>query len=374
MRVALVHDYLNQMGGAEKTLLALAQIFPDAPIYTSMYEPSRVDKAFRALDIRTSFMQGLPFVKRHHQPFLPLYPLAMESFDLRAYDLVLSDSSSFAKGVVTRPETMHICYCYTPMRYAWGFQDYIERERIGTLGRIGLAPIMNWLRMWDYASAARVDAYIAISPVVAARIAKYYRRESVIVPPPVDVTRFQVSTRRDDYFLITSRLIPYKRIDLAVRAFTKLGLPLHIVGSGRDEKSLRRLAGPSVRFLGRLSDEQVSEQMAGCRAFIFPGEEDFGITPVEAQACGKPVIAYGAGGALSTVIEGVTGLFFREQTPDALADVVASFRDEQFDPQVIRRHAEQFDTARFAERLTRFIATRASAPPAPSMVGRSAGG
>lgn len=361
MRVALVHDYLNQMGGGEKTLLALAQIFPGAPIYTSIYEPSRVDNAFRSLDIRTSFMQGLPFVKRHHQPFLPLYPFAMESFDLRDYDLVLSDSSAFAKGIVTRPETTHICYCHTPMRWAWNFEDYIERERIGRMGRLALAPFISWLRLWDYASAARVDAYIANSPVVAARIAKYYRRESVIIPPPVDVTRFQVSTRREDYFLVTSRLVPYKRIDLAVRAFTKLGLPLRIVGSGRDEASLRKMAGPNVRFMGRLSDEQVREQMAGCRAFIFPGEEDFGITPVEAQACGKPVIAYGAGGALSTVIEGATGLFFREQTPEALAEVVSNFRDEQFHPLTIRRHAEQFDTARFAERLTRFIASRSSA-------------
>jgi glycosyltransferase involved in cell wall biosynthesis len=358
MRVALVHDYLNQMGGGEKTLLALARTFPGAPIYTSIYEPTRVDAAFESLDIRTSFMQRLPFVKRHHQPFLPLYPFAMESFDLRGYDLVLSDSSAFAKGIITRPETLHICYCHTPMRWAWNFEDYIERERIGGLGRLALTPFINWLRLWDYASAARVDAFIANSPVVAARIAKYYRRESVIIPPPVDVTRFQVSRRREDYFLITSRLVPYKRIDLAVQAFSKLGLPLRVVGSGRDEQRLRKLAGPSVRFLGRLSDEQVREQMAGCRAFIFPGEEDFGITPVEAQACGKPVIAYGAGGALSTVVEGVTGLFFKEQTPDALASVVATFRDEQFNPLVIRRHAEQFDTARFAERLARFVASR----------------
>lgn len=361
MRVALVHDYLNQMGGGEKTLLALTKIFPGAPIYTSIYEPSRVDKAFQSLDIRTSFMQRLPFVKRHHQPFLPLYPFAIESFDLRGYDLIVSDSSAFAKGIITRPETMHVCYCHTPMRWAWNFEDYIERERIGGLGRFALAPFINWLRLWDYASAARVDAFIANSPVVAARIAKYYRRESVIIPPPVDVSDFAVSPRREDYFLIVSRLVPYKRIDLAVRAFTKLGLPLRIVGSGRDERSLRALAGPTVKFLGRLSDQQVREQLAGCRAFIFPGEEDFGITPVEAQACGKPVIAYGAGGALSSVVEGVTGLFFREQTPEALAQVVAGFRDEMFNPLAIRHHAEQFDSSRFADRLTRFIASRSAA-------------
>ncbi len=358
MRVALVQDWLNQMGGAEKTLLAMAEVFPGAPIYTSIYDASRLDKAFRSLDIRTSFMQRLPFVKRHHQPFLPLYPFAMESLDLRAYDLVLSASSAFAKGVITRPETLHICYCYTPMRWAWSFQDYIEREHVGSLARLALAPFINWLRLWDYATAARVDAFIAISPVVAARIAKYYRRESVIIPPPVDVQRYTVSTRREDYFLIVSRLIPYKRIDLAVRAFTKLGLPLRIVGSGRDERSLRAMAGPTVKFLGRLSDEQVREQLAGCRAFIFPGEEDFGIAPVEAQACGKPVIAYGAGGALSTVLDGVTGQFFYQQTPEALASVVANFRDAMFDPATIRRHAEQFDTALFAERLANFVATR----------------
>ncbi|HEX8981485.1 MAG TPA: glycosyltransferase [Ktedonobacterales bacterium] len=364
MRVALVHDYLNQMGGAEKTLLALARIFPGAPIYTSIYDPSRVDKAFQSLEIHTSFMQGMPFVKRHHQPFLPLYPYAMESFDLREFDLVLSDSSAFAKGIVTRPETLHICYCHTPMRWAWNFEDYIEREHIGGLARMGLAPFINWLRMWDYASAARVDAFVANSPVVAARIAKYYRRESVIIPPPVDVTRFSVSTRREDYFLIVSRLAPYKRIDLAVQAFTKLGLPLRIVGTGRDEHSLKSMAGPTVKFLGRLSDEQVQEQIAGCRAFVFPGEEDFGIAPVEAQACGKPVIAYGAGGALTTVIEGLTGVFFREQTAESLAAVVANFRAEYFSSIAIRQHAEQFDTARFAERLTRFVSSRLNAPRA----------
>jgi len=361
MRVALVHDYLNQMGGGEKVLLALARMFPGAPIYTSIYEPSRVDEAFASLDIRASFMQRLPFVKRHHQPFLPLYPFAMESFDLREYDLVVSDSSAFAKGVVTRPGALHISYCHTPMRWAWNFEDYIERERVGWLGRRALAPFIHWLRLWDYATAARVDAFIANSPVVAARIAKYYRRESVVIPPPVEVSQVAVSTRREDYFLIISRLVPYKRIDVAVRACSKLGLPLRIVGVGRDERRLRALAGPTVRFLGRLSDTQKQEQLAGCRAFIFPGEEDFGIAPVEAQACGKPVIAFAAGGALWTVIDGETGLFFREQTTESLLSALANFRDDQFDPWVIRRHAEQFDTARFTERLGSFIAAQLDA-------------
>ncbi|HEX6542242.1 MAG TPA: glycosyltransferase [Ktedonobacterales bacterium] len=358
MRVALVHDYLNQMGGAERVLLALHTLFPDAPIYTTIYDPPRMDPAFRAMDIRTSFMQRLPFVKRHHQPFLPLYPFAIEHMDLREYDLVISDSSAFAKGVVTRSDALHICYCHTPMRWAWNFEDYVERERIGRFPRAALAPLIVWLRQWDYTTAARVDEFIANSANVAARIARYYRREATILPPPVETSRYTVASTRGQYFLVVSRLIPYKRIDLAVKAFTMLGLPLRIIGTGRDEAALRRLAGPSVQFLGWLPDEEVRAQMAGCRALIFPGEEDFGLVPVEAQACGRPVIAYGAGGALASMVEGATGLFFHEQTPEALAAAVLRFRDEQFDARVIRQHAEAFDTTRFLERFQRFVATR----------------
>ena len=284
-----------------------------------------VDPAFRSLDIRTSFMQRFPFVKRHHQPYLPFYPIAFEQFDLSAYDLVISDSSAFAKGVITRPDALHISYCHTPMRFAWSYESYVARERVGGLSRMALAPMMNWLRMWDVTTAARVDYFIANSPAVAARIAKYYRRESVYIPPPVDTSRFTVSRKRGDYFLIISRLIPYKRIDLAVEAFTKIGAPLRIVGSGRDEKELRAMAGRNITFLGRLSDQEAREQLAGCRAFIFPGEEDFGIAPVEAQAAGKPVIAYGAGGALASVLPGQTGVFFQQQTPQALANAVTNF-------------------------------------------------
>ena len=315
-----------------------------------------------------------------HQPFLPLYPYAFERLDLRAYDLVISDSSAFAKGVITRPDALHISYCHTPMRFAWNFENYVTRERVGGLSRMALAPMMNWLRMWDVTTAARVDYFIANSPAVAARIAKYYRRESVYIPPPVDTSRFAVSRKRGDYFLIISRLIPYKRIDLAVEAFTKIGAPLRIVGAGRDEKELRAMAGRNITFLGRLSDQEAREQLAGCRAFIFPGEEDFGIAPVEAQAAGKPVIAYGAGGALASVLPSQTGVFFQQQTPQALANAVTNFRDERFDPDVIRRHAEEFDTSRFAARLMSFIRVRAQsypalatqiAPPAPEQpVGR----
>jgi glycosyltransferase involved in cell wall biosynthesis len=363
VRVALVHDYLNQMGGAEKVLLALHDLFPRAPIYTSIYAPGRVDRRFRELDIRTSFMQRLPLVKKRHQPFLPLFPQAFERMDLRAYDLVISDSSAFAKGVVTRPETLHICYCHTPMRWAWSYEEYVERERLGRLARTLLPPFIARLRQWDYATAARVDYFVANSPAVAARIAKFYRRESVYIPPPVDTARFTVAPEHDDHFLIVSRLVPYKRIDLAVQAFSLLGSPLRIVGAGRDERRLRKLAGKNVTFLGRLPDEQVREQMAHCRAFIFPGEEDFGITPVEAQASGRPVIAYGAGGALAMVAEGTTGIFFRQQTIEALIEAVQAFRDEQFDAAVIRRHAEEFDTTRFQRRFLQFVEAKLADHP-----------
>lgn len=363
VRVALVHDYLNQMGGAEKVLLALTELFPSAPIYTSIYAPHRVDRRFRSMDIRTSFMQRLPLVKRKHQPFLPLFPQAFERMDLRGYDLVISDSSAFAKGVVTRPDALHICYCHTPMRWAWNYEDYVERERLGRLARTALPPFISRLRQWDYATAARVDYFLANSPTVVARIAKYYRRESTYLPPPVETARFAISAEHDDYFLVVSRLVPYKRIDLAVEACSRLNLPLRVVGAGRDEGRLRRMAGKSVRFLGRLSDEEVRAQLARCRAFIFPGEEDFGITPVEAMASGRPVVAYGAGGALATVVDGVTGLYFSRQTPEALTGALARLDSVAFDPRVIRRHAEEFDTDRFKRRFTQFVEAKMSAHP-----------
>ena len=366
MQIALVHDYLNQMGGAEKVLLALHDLFPQAPIYTSIYAPKRVDRRFRGMDIRTGFMQRLPLVKKHHQPFLPLFPLAFEQLDLRAYDLVISDSSAFAKGIVTGPDALHICYCHTPMRWAWNYQDYVERERLGRLARTVLAPTIVLLRQWDYTTAARVDYFVANSPSVAARIAKYYRRESVYIPPPVDTVRFDIRETHEDYFLIVSRLIPYKRIDLAIAAFNLLRVPLRIIGTGRDEQRLRRMAGPTVRLMGRQTDEEIRAQMAACRALIFPGEDDFGITPLEAQASGRPVIAYGAGGALASIVPGQTGLFFPTQTPEALAQVVAGFRESAFDPMSIRRHAQNFDTEQFKGRFMRFVEAKVAGHPALS--------
>ncbi len=357
MKVAIVHDYLNQMGGAERVVMALHEIFPEAPVFTSIYDPERVDAAFHKMDIRTSFMQKLPLVTKHHQPYLPFYPFAMEHLDVRGFDLVISSSSAFGKGVITRPETMHICYCHTPMRWCWNYDEYVEREQLGKVARKVLPAVISGLRVWDQTSAMRVDHFIANSPVVAERIRKYYRREAEVIPPPVEGHRFAFDpkTQPEDYFLVLSRLIPYKRIDLAIEVCTRLSLPLIVIGGGRDLERLKKLAGPTIRFMGRLSDEDVLHYYAHCRAFLFPGEEDFGITPLEAQASGRPVIAYGAGGALSSVIDGVTGCFFHEQTVDSLAEVLANFDEREFDPQTIRDHAMEFDLPRFKQRILDFV-------------------
>lgn len=363
MKVALVHDYLNQMGGAERVVLALHELFPDAPLYTSIYDPKRVDPAFQKIDIRTSFMQKLPFVMKHHQPYLPFYPFAMENLDLRGYDLVLSSSSAFGKGVIVRPETLHICYCHTPMRWCWNYREYVEREQLGGMARRLLPFLITWLRVWDQTSAMRVDHFIANSPIVVDRIQKYYRRESVFIPPPVEAERFlfDPATVPENYFLVLSRFAPYKRIDLAIQACNKLQLPLVVIGGGRDEQRLKAMAGPTIRFMGRLSDSEVLQYVAHCRAFLFPGEEDFGITPLEAQASGRPVIAYGAGGALASVIDGITGTFFREQTVESLAAVLAAFDERQYSPQAIRDHALEFDKPHFQRRILQFIETKMGA-------------
>ena len=362
MKVALVHDYLNQMGGAERVVLALHELFPDAPLYTSIYDPKRVDPAFQKIDIRTSFMQKMPFVMKHHQPYLPFYPFAMEGLDLRGYDLVLSSSSAFGKGVIVKPGTMHICYCHTPMRWCWNYHEYVEREQLGGMARRILPFLITWLRVWDQASAMRVDHFIANSPVVAERIEKYYRRDSVVIPPPVEASRFPFdpATQPGDYFLVLSRLAPYKRIDLAIQACNQLGLPLVVIGSGRDEKPLKAMAGLTVRFLGGLSDQEVVTYITHCRAFLFPGEEDFGITPLEVQVAGRPVIAYGAGGVLASVVEGVTGTFFYEPTAESLASVLASFDERQYHPQTVRNHALDFDKPRFQRRILQFIEAKMS--------------
>ena len=356
MRVAIVHDWLNQNGGAERVLEALHELYPEAPIYTSLYVPDRLPPGYRSWDIRTSFVQRLPFAKAHHQPFLPLYPLAFRRFDLSGFDLVISNSSGFCHGVRTPPETLHINYCLTPPRFLWEPEAYLARERVNGVARALLPGLVGRLRRWDAAAVDGVDCFVAISEAVRDRVSQCYRRESEVIYPPVETSAFPSSEQVGDYYLVASRLAPYKRVDLAVRAFTELGLPLVVVGEGRDAAALRAMAGPTVRFEGWVEGERLKELLSRCKAFILPGEEDFGIAPVEAQAAGRPVVAYAAGGAMETVVEGATGAFFHEASPAALAQAVRRLEGQAFDPAAIRRHAQQFDAAVFKERFTTFAA------------------
>ncbi len=343
------------MGGAEGVLEALVEMFPEAPIYTSIYWPEAMPAAYRAWDIRTTWMDRLPGIYRHHQLYLLFYPLAFGGLDLRGYDLVISNKSAFCLGVKTPPETRHVCYCLTPTRFVWDFKAYVDREHVGEAGRLLVKPFLGWLRRWERAAAERVDAFVAISDEVQGRIRRFYGRESAVVYPPVDTGRFTPTEHHDDYYLIVSRLIPYKRIDLAVRAFGELGLPLWIGGDGRDRAALQAIAAPNVRFLGRVPDKELGPLLARCRAFVFPGLEDFGITPVEAMAAGRPVIAFAGGGALDTVVEDVTGVFFQEQTVASLAGAVRRFDETAFDPATIRAHAERFDAKVFKAQMRTFI-------------------
>jgi glycosyltransferase involved in cell wall biosynthesis len=362
MNLALVHDWLNQIGGAEDVLETLVGMFPDAPVHTSMYWRQGMPATYRGWDVRTTWMDRLPGIYRHHQPYLPLYPVAFSRLDLSDYDLVLSNKSGFCHGVQTG-DAVHVCYCLAPTRYVWNFEAYAAREALARPLKIALRPVIAVLRRWDLQAAQRVDYFVAISREIRDRIRRYYGRESAIIHPPVETRRFHPSPEQDDYYLIVSRLIPYKRIDLAVRAFNQLERPLVIAGDGRDRGALEALAGPSVSFLGYVPDEELPELFARCRAYILPGEEDFCIAPVQAQAAGRPVIAYGAGGALDTVIAGETGTFFDDQTPDALAQTVRAFDSSTIDADACRVNAERFSAEVFREKLHRFLRERVPAAP-----------
>jgi len=356
MKVALVHDYLNQYGGAERVLEAFGQIFPKAPIYTLLYDKKRTGYAFEGREIHTSFMQKVPFVKSHHRPFLMLMPLAIEQFDLSGYDLVLSDSASYAKGVITSPRTLHICYCHTPIRYAWDdSHKYIEEFGYSSLIKKVIPFFMNYIRVWDEQAAQRVDKFIANSQFVSERIRKYYNRESEVIHPPVKADLFYIAPKPEEYFLMVGRFLPYKRFDLAIKAFNHLGWSLKIIGDGPERKKLEALANNNIEFLGLVSDEKLRDSYAYCQAFIFPQEEDFGITAVEAMASGRPVIAYQSGGVLEIIQPGITGLFFKEQTTDCLIEVLKKFSLDNFDPQVIRKRALEFDQEKFKEKIIKFI-------------------
>ncbi len=335
----------------------LVQIYPDAPVYTSMYWRKRMPRGYRQWDIRTTWMDYLPGVYRFHQAFFPLYALAFSQLNLGQfeYDLVLSNKSGFCHGVRTG-DIPHLCYCLAPTRYVWEYDQYAARENLSPIVKLLLKPVIHRLQRWDYRVAQRnTTTFIAISTEIQQRIKRYYGRDAEIVFPPVDVDRFHTIDEPDEYYLVVSRLVPYKRIDLAVQAFTELGLPLKVVGDGRDRETLEAQAGSNITFLGWVPDVELPSIVSHCRAFIFPGREDFGLAPVEAQAAGRPVIAYRAGGALDTVIEGVTGVFFDEPTPESLMDAVKAFDPELISAEVCRFNAERFAFDRFRSRLDKII-------------------
>jgi glycosyltransferase involved in cell wall biosynthesis len=356
MRVALIHDHLAQDGGAEKVLRVFSDLYPEALIYTLLAEKNAT-KEFSGR-LRTSIIQRLPGGIKHYQWYMPFMPMAVEFFDLNDYDVVLSDASAFAKGVITSTDTLHICYCHTPTRYIWDYtHQYIQELHHNKYLKKIISLVLNYIRLWDRQAADRVDLFIANSKTVQRRIAKYYRRPSVVIYPPVDVEAFQVANTAGEYFLIGGRLAPYKRVDIVVQAFVKSGLPLKIFGDGIDLPRLRRLAGgaPNIEFLGRVDERRKAELYRRCKAFINPQEEDFGITAVEAMASGRPVIAYRKGGATETVIEGKTGLFFDKQTVESLMVTVNNFSEQTFLPSEIRQHAESYSKQRFKNEIANFI-------------------
>lgn len=355
MKLALVHDWLNQIGGAEDVLKSMVDLYPSRPVYTSIYAPDIMPPFYRDWDIRTLWLDKLPAIHNYHQPYLPLYPLGWNGLDLSEYDVVLSNKSGFCHGLKHDDATMHVCYCLAPTRYVWNLEGYIAREGLGKPIELALRPLVNMLKRWDYDAAQRVTHFIAISTEIQERIKTYYDRDSVIIYPPVETRRFEVQADPEDYFLIVSRLIPYKRIDLAVQAATRLDVNLKIGGKGRDMDRLEAMAGPTVEFLGYVPDDDLPDLMARCKAFLFPGLEDFGITPVQAQAAGRPVIAYGGGGALDTVIPGKTGEHFHEMTVESLMHVMENFDATTYDPDVLRDHARKFDVRVFDAQITAFL-------------------
>ena len=340
-------------------LRVFKEIFPEAPIYTLVFDNKKMGREFADANIRTSFIQKIPGGVKKFKWFLPLMPLATEKYELDDYDVVLSNSSALSKGVLTRPETLHICYCHTPTRYLWTDTHlYIKELSHGKLVKKMISLLLPRLRIWDRVAALRVDKFIANSKTVQKRITKYYGRESDVIYPPVEVSKFQIFPRQDNYFLAGGRLVPYKRFDLIVQAFNKLSIPLKIFGEGPEYQKLKEMAKPNVEFLGKVSDEEKEKLYKKCLAFIHPQEEDFGLMVIEAMASGRPVIAYAKGGALETVVEGKTGKFFNEQSWESLAHTIIRFRPEDYRPEEIRAHAAQFDVNEFKNKIKDYIESR----------------
>jgi glycosyltransferase involved in cell wall biosynthesis len=359
INTALIHEWLVTLAGAESVLQSMYRLYPGS-IYTLFHDPNEVKGAiWENAPIRTSMLQRLPLGRKHHRLYLPLFPMAIEQFDLREYKLIISSSYAVAKGVLNSSDQLHICYCHSPMRYIWDLTfEYLEAAGLaGGLKSFMVRMIFHYIRLWDTISANRVNEFVANSHYIANRIEKCYNRKATVIYPPVDVERFHLGEHRQNYFITISRLVPYKRIDMIIEAFNHLKLPLVVVGEGPDMKRLKRIAGSTIELIGHRTATEVEELLANARAFVFSAEEDFGIVNVEAQASGLPVIAFGRGGALETVVEGETGLFFKRQTTLCLIEAIQEFLDkeETFDPHHIRKNAGRFPRSRFENEFRAFV-------------------
>jgi glycosyltransferase involved in cell wall biosynthesis len=356
MKVAIIHYWLVGMRGGEKVIEALCEMYPQADIFTHVYVPEMVSDRINRHKIIPTFINSLPRASKMYKNYLPLMPLALEQLDLRGYDLVISSESGPAKGIIAPARALHVCYCHTPMRYVWNmYQDY--RDSAGRVARLLMPPLTHYLRMWDVSSAARVDSFVANSATVAGRIHRYYGADSVVIHPPVDTAAFSIAAPSElgDYYLMAGELVSYKRPDLAVQAFNEMKLKLVVIGGGEMLDEIRRLAGPTVTILGPQPFDVLKKHYAGCRALIFPGEEDFGMVPVEAMASGRPVVAFGRGGATETVAKDLSGVFFPEQTVEAISSAVRNLAGIEIDPARIAAHASQFGRDQFFQKMRAHI-------------------
>lgn len=356
MNIALVHDYLNQSGGAERVLKVLCDMFPHAPIFTLLYDEKKTGGEFLGKNIHTSFLQRIPGSRRFHRVFAPFMPFAAERLDLRAYDLIISSSESFAKGVLKRPDALHICYCHTPARFLWeGHQEHLAQSHIPFLFK-AIAPFfLTYLRVWDFFASRSVDMFLANSHFVAARIKKYYRREARVIHPPVSLREFSAVHQKKDYYLLLMRLVPYKRPEIVIEAFNQLGLPLYVVGDGPMRKKFLARAKANITFLGAKPHREVGKYYGEAKALLFPQEEDFGISALEACAAGTPVIAFRQGGAKEIIREDVNGVFFAKQTSEDIVQAVKVFQKKHFDAKLIRKSVEGFDEKRFKHEMSMLI-------------------
>lgn len=354
-KIALFQDYLAQYGGAERVTEAIHQALPEADLHTTLSVPEKMSPYLRKLEARTTWMQHLPAKSKLYRHYFLLYPFAVESTHLDDYDLVVSSCCGYAKGVKRGRNAIHVCYCHNPMRWVWRFQEYMARETFHATTKFALRTMVNGLKQWEMKAARRPDYYIANSHIVANRLKSAFGIDATVIEPPIETSRFWISESVDDYYLILSRLVSYKRIDLAVQACTRTGRQLYVIGDGPDRERLKAMAGPTVTFLGRQPDGAVNRYASRCRALIFPGEEDFGMAPLEINAAGRPVVAYGAGGATETVIEQVNGILFREQTQEALIEALDKCERQVWDPLTIRKVARRYDIHLFQERFLEFL-------------------